>query len=123
MHHVGVVEDTDDLTDGVSLADVREELVAQTLTLTGPAHDPSDVDETHRGRNLLGRAEDLGQGGKPVIGHPHNTHIGFDGGEGIVRGEHVIAGEGVEQCRLADVGQAHDSDGESHLTTLERHQR
>ena len=40
-HHVG---------DGIGLADVGEELVAQAFTLGGARHQAGDVDELHGGR-------------------------------------------------------------------------
>ncbi len=46
-HHVG---------DGIGLADVGEELVAQTFTLGGARHQAGDVDEFHGGRDARARA-------------------------------------------------------------------
>ena len=54
VHHIGIIEHADHLADGVGLADVGQELVAEPLALTGTAHDACDVDETHGGGNLLG---------------------------------------------------------------------
>ena len=42
--------------DGVDLADVAEELVAEALALAGAAHQAGDVDELERGRDHLARA-------------------------------------------------------------------
>ena len=47
-----------------------EELVAQPLALRGPADQPGDVDEAHRGRHDPGRVVQLGQLGQPRIGDP-----------------------------------------------------
>src|SRR5690606_27240031 len=50
-----VLEGADDLADRVGLADVREELVPQALTLGGTAHDAGDVDEVDGGGENLDR--------------------------------------------------------------------
>ena len=47
---VGVIEHADDLGDGLGLADVGEELVAQAFALRRALHDPGDVHEGHRRR-------------------------------------------------------------------------
>jgi hypothetical protein len=109
---VGVVEDADDLADGVGLADVGEELVAQSLAFGGALHDAGDVDEADGGRHLPCGVEDLGQPAQPRIGHADDTDVRLDGGERVVRGQHVVLRQGVEHRGLADVGQADDADGE-----------
>ena len=48
-------------------------------------------------------------------GTPTTPTFGLDRRERVVRREHVVLGQGVEQGRLADVGQADDSDGEASL--------
>ena len=77
---------------------------------TRPAMSTND---TGAGSDLL-RAEDLGQLVQPRVGQPDHADVGLDGGERVVRGEHVVLGQRVEQGALADVGQADDADGETH---------
>ena len=111
---VAVLERADHLADRVGLADVGEELVAQALALGRAAHDAGDVDERHRrGQDPLG-AEDLGEPLQPRVRQRDDADVGLDRRERVVRGEHVVLGQGVEQRGLADVGQADDSDSESH---------
>ena len=108
------VEAAHDLRDRVGLADVREELVAEPLALGGAAHDAGDVDERHGGgQDALG-AEDAGERLEPRVGQVHHADVRFDRREGVVRREHLVLGERVEQGGLADVGQADDADSESH---------
>ena len=114
VHDVVVGEATDDLGDRVGLADVREELVAEPLTLAGAAHDAGDVDERDRGGKDPLRTEHLGELLEPRIGQVHHADVRLDRRERIVRGEHVVLGQSVEQGRLADVGETDDSDGKSH---------
>ncbi len=68
---------------------------------------------TVAGTTALG-VEQLGQHGQPRIGHADHADVGLDGGERVVGRQHVVAGQGVEQGRLARVGQPDDADGESH---------
>ncbi|GHG70784.1 hypothetical protein GCM10018980_65770 [Streptomyces capoamus] len=120
MDDVLVLEGADDLADRVGLADVREELVAQALTLGGAAHDAGDVDEVDRGRKDALRLEDRGQLCEAAVGHADHADVRLDRGERVVGREHVVLGQGVEQGRLADIGQADDSDRERHVATSRR---
>ncbi len=112
-----VLEGADDLADRVGLADVREELVAQALALGGAAHDAGDVDEVDGRREDALRGEDLGQLGQARVGDAHDAHVRLDRGERVVGRQHVVLGQGVEQGRLADIGQTDDSDRERHVAT------
>ncbi|GAA3220338.1 hypothetical protein GCM10020256_26270 [Streptomyces thermocoprophilus] len=112
-----VLEGADDLADRVGLTDVREELVAQALTLGGAAHDARDVDEVDRRREDALRAEDLRQLGQPGVGDADDADVRLDGGERVVGRQHVVLGQGVEQGRLADIRQTDDSDRERHVAT------
>src|SRR5918997_435188 len=114
VHHVGVGEHPDHLADRVTLADVGQELVAQPRSLRGAADDAGDVHERHRRRDDLLRAEDLRELVQPRVGHAHHADVRLDGGERVVRREDVVLGQGVEEGRLADIGQADDPDGETH---------
>ena len=109
-----VVERADDLADRVGLADVREELVAQALALGRALDDAGDVDERHGRREDLLRAEDLGEHVQPRVRDPDDADVGLDRRERVVRREHVVLGQRVEQRGLADVGEADDPDGEAH---------
>ncbi len=58
MGDVGILKAAHHMGDRVDLADIGEELVAETLALRGAAHEPGDVDEGEAGRDDLGRAGD-----------------------------------------------------------------
>lgn len=115
MGDVFVAEDPGDLTDRCCFTDVGQELVAQALTLRGATHDAGDVDELNCGGQDLGRAEYFGQLAKAIIGHCHHADIWLDRGEGIVRREYVVLGQGVEERRLACIGKSDDADCECHV--------
>ena len=117
MHNVGVAEEAHNLADGIRLADVRQELVAQALALASARHQAGDVDELDRGRDDFGGVVDFGQLLQAVVGHGHDADVGLDGGEGVVGCQAALVREGREQRGLADVGQAHDTDGKRHAET------
>ena len=117
VHHVRVAEEAHHFADGVRLADVRKELVAQTLALAGAGDQAGDVDELHRCRHDARRVVNGGQGVQPRVGHGDHAHVGLDGGERVVGREAALVREGREQRGLADVGQAHDTDGKRHAET------
>ena len=109
MHNVGVGEGARHLANGVGLANVRKELVTQALTLRRTTHNTRDINERNgRGNNAL-RTEDLGELVQTCIGKRNDTHIRFDGCEGIVRSQNGRAGQSIKQSGLANVGQAGDT--------------
>ena len=108
-HHVcdvGVVEATHHLHDRVGLADVRQELVAQPFALRRTFDEAGDIDELHgRGDDVpRRRIHDGGDARQAWIGHFHNSDVGLDGTERVVRGVGLCRCQRVEQRRLSDVG-------------------
>ena len=83
---VVVFKAADDLHDGVHLADVAQELVAEPFSLACALHEAGDIDELNDcGDELLGMGN-LGKSGEPGIGHNHDALVGVDGAKRIVRG-------------------------------------
>ena len=110
MDDVVVVEAAHDMDDGVALADVAEELVAEAGTLTCALDEAGDVYELHDSGGLLVGLPDLSQLIQPLVRHGHDAAVGLDGAEGVVCSLRVLGGgDGVEQSGLADVGQADDT--------------
>ena len=112
---VGVHEHPRDLADRVGLADVGEERVAHPLALARAADDAGDVDEADGRRDGALGGEQVAQHPEPRVRHADDADVGLDRGERVVRREDVVAGQRVEEGRLAGVGQADDADGESHV--------
>ena len=52
--------------------------------------------------------------GEPLVRDPDHADVGLDRRERVVRREHVVLGQRVEEGRLARVGESDDADGESH---------
>ena len=118
MNDVVVLEAAHDVRDGVALADVGEELVAEAFALARAGDETGDVDEFHdRGHDALG-LDDFRQGRKARIRHFDDARVRFDRAEGIVfRGDARLR-ECIENGRLADVGQADDATLQTHNLVL-----
>ena len=80
-----VLEAAQDVDDGIDLADVGEELVAEALAFRGAAHQAGDIDEFQAGGDGLDRLADLGQYMKARVGHADAADVRFDGAERVVR--------------------------------------
>ena len=121
MDDVLILKTAHHVHDGVHLADVREELVAQPLAPAGALDQTRDVHKFHRRRrDLLGLIHP-GQLVKPLVRHRHHAGVGLDGAEGIVGRLRARARDGVEQRALAYVGESHDS--QLHLCPLPQYMR
>ena len=109
MDDLAVIKAAHHMDDGIHLANMGKELVAQALALGGPLHQPRDIHELDdRGSHLIGGVH-LTQLIQPGIRYRHDAHIRFDGAEGIVGSPSAAAGQGVEYGALANIRQADDS--------------
>ena len=113
LHHmddVVIVKAAHHMHNGVALADVAQELVAQTRALTGTLHKACDIHEFHDGRGLFIGLPDLGQLVQTLVRHGHDAAVRLDGAEGIVCSFCILGGgDGIEQSGLADIRQADDT--------------
>ncbi len=114
MDHVRVVEAAHDVDDGVGLADVRQELVAQPLALRRAGDEARDVDELDGRREGLLASGEGREAVQPRVRHADDAHVGLDGAERVVGRLGARVREGVEERGLADVGQTDDADAEGH---------
>ena len=115
VHHVQdvvVVEAADDVHDRVRLADVGEELVAESLALGRALDESGDVHELDGGGHGALRADDARQLVESRIGEVHPADVRVLGRERIVGGEDARAGERIEERRLANVRKADDAESE-----------
>ena len=92
--------------DGVDLADVGEELVAETLALAGTLDEPADVDDLDRGVDDVLRLRHRGEPIEPVVGDLGDADVRILRGERVRGGERTTAGECVVERTLARVGEA-----------------
>ena len=109
VHHFRVLEAAHHVGDGVGLADVGEELVAQAFALRRAGDETGDVDEFDHCRHHLLRLLDAGDDLQPLVGHRDDADVRLDGAERIVLRRDAGLGERVEESGLADVRQADDA--------------
>src|SRR5690606_12350609 len=114
VHDIAVFEAAHDVGDGVGLADVGEELVAQTFTLGGSRHQAGDIDKLHGGGEDALRLHDLRQHVQAGVGHGHQAGVRLDGAEGEVLGCDASLGQRIEKCGLADVGKTDNAAFDTH---------
>ena len=79
--HVGIVEAAQHVDDGVDLADVAEELVAEPFARGGAAHQAGDVDELELRRDDLRRLGDARRALQPLVRHGDAADVRLDGAE------------------------------------------
>ena len=115
VNDIAVFKAAQHIGDGIGLADIGEELVAQPFALRCAFHQARNIHKAHARRQNVRRLADGRQLFQPRIGHRHLAHIGLDGAErevGRLRGGG--AGECIEKCRLADIRQADNAHLEAH---------
>src|SRR3546814_18977614 len=78
---VVVLETAQDVDDRVDLADIAEELVAQSFALRRAAHQSRDIDEGELGRDDLLAARDRGELVEPVVGARDIADVRLDRAE------------------------------------------
>ena len=118
VHHVVIDEAAHDVRDGIGLADVRQELVAQALALGRAGDQARDVDELDGGGKDTLRARDRRQRRESWIGYLDDADVGFDGTERVILSRDAGLGQGIKQRGLADVGQAYYAAFDAHLTSF-----
>ena len=103
VHHVFILVAADDVQDGVDVAQVAQELVAQPFALRRAAHQAGDVDQLKNGRDDLLRLDVAVDRRQPRIGNRHRADVRLDRAERIVLAGDARRRERVEQRALADV--------------------
>jgi hypothetical protein len=110
---IGILKAAHDLDDGIDLADVAEELVAEPFTGAGAFDESGDVHKLDGGRHeLLGTGE-LAQGREARIRHRDDAHIRVDGTKWVIGSLRLLRlGDGIKERGFADVGKTDDACGE-----------
>ena len=106
MDDVVVIEAAHDMDDGIALADVAEELVAEAGTLACALDEAGDVHEFDDRRGELFGMVLVSEPFQPGVGDGDNADVGVDGAESVVIGGNAGVGDGVEEGGLADVRQS-----------------
>lgn len=111
MDNLGVIESTDDLEDTVDGTDVRQESVAETSTGRSTGGQTGNVDAGQERRDPGSGLVDVGEPVEALVGDGDTSLLGVDGRVREVGGlAEVRLREGVEERRLADVGETDDTD-------------
>ena len=97
------------MDDGVALADVAQELIAQSLSFGCAFHESGNVDYLARGGHDAPRMHELGQLVEALVGHGDHAQIGFYRTERKVCRLRLGTRQAVEKCGLAHVGESHDA--------------
>ncbi len=116
MGDIIIFEAAQDMSDGIDLADVGQELVAEALAPGCAFHQTGDINEGHPRRYRPFRFGDGGQFFEPGIRDRDLTDVGLDRAERKVR--RLRGGrprKRVEQCRFSDIGQPDNTGSEAHL--------
>ena len=110
--HVGdvfVLKAAHNVHNGVHLADVGQELIAQSLALGRAAHQTGDIDKLDDGRGDLFGIIHLGQHIQPLVRNRHHAGIGLYRTKRIVGRLRSCLGNGIEQRAFADIRQSHNA--------------
>ena len=110
MDHVRILVRADDMDDRVGLADVREELVAETLALVRAGDEAGDVVKRDRVGHDLRGPHDLRDRVEARVHDGHDCHIRLDRRERVVRGFRGGSRQRREQRGLAGVRHPDDPD-------------
>ena len=116
MSDIIIIETAEHMDDGIRLADISQELIAEALTLRGPLHEPGDVDDLHRSRDHRPGVAELHEASQTIIGHRDHTHIRFNSTEREISRLCLRIAKTVKESGLADIGQPHDTALQGHNT-------
>ena len=78
VYDIIIVEAAEDMDNRVRLADIRQELVAQTFALACPFHETGDINDFDRRRDDAFGMYQFGEAVQPFVGDGDDTHVRFD---------------------------------------------
>ena len=97
MHDAVVVEAAEHMDDGVALAYVGQELVAQALTLAGTFHEARNIDDVADSRHDATRVHKFGKLGQSFVRHGDLSELSINGAEGEIGSLSFRAREAIEE--------------------------
>ena len=84
VNHIVIIKTAHNVCNGVGLADVGEELIAQAFTFRGACDQTRNVDEFDGGGLHALWIDDCGQSIHAWVWDFNHAHIGLDGAEWVV---------------------------------------
>ncbi|CDC61050.1 uDP-N-acetylglucosamine enolpyruvyl transferase [Clostridium sp. CAG:448] len=109
MDDVRILKAAYNVQNGVYLADMRKKFIPEPFTLGGAADQSRNVDKFDNGRGEFFRIVHLCQDIQTVVRYRNNTHVRFNGAEGVIGGFRTGAGQCVEQGAFSHVGKPDDT--------------
>ena len=109
MDDIIIFKRTNNVYNGITLADVGQKLVAKPFALTGACYETGDVDERHRRWDDLFGAVELCECFQALIRDRYDTCIWLDCRKWIVSRKNIIVRQRVEEGRLANIWQSDDA--------------
>ena len=84
VHDTVVVEATEHVNDGVTLADVGKELIAQAFALAGTFHETGNVDDVANCRHDSTWVHEFGKFGQSFVRNGDLSQLSINGAEGEI---------------------------------------
>ena len=105
-----ILKATDDVYNGVHLADVCKELIAKSLSLGGALDKSRDVHEFNGGGGELVGMMHVRQEIQALIGNGDNAYVWLDGAKGVICRFCPRIGQRVKQRAFSDVRKSYDTE-------------
>ena len=118
VRYIVIFKTAHDVHDRMTFADVRQKLVTKSLSLGRAGYKPGNVDKLHRRSNDLQRFDDRRNDAKTRIRHRHYPDVRLNRAKRVILGRDSGRCQGIEQGRLANVGQTDDATLDCHLVFL-----
>ena len=96
MYYVRIAKSSNHLGYGISLTNIRKELITQSLSLRGSFDDARNVNKGNGSGNDFFRREDFRKTIQSRIRKIYHSDVWFDGGEGIVGGQYRVFGQSIK---------------------------
>src|SRR5690348_3540424 len=113
MMDIGALKTAHDLHNSVDLANVTEELVAESFARARASDQSGNIDKLDRRRDDFLRMRHLCQDIEPRVGNDHNADVWVDGAEGIILCRRFVrSGDGIKKRGFPNVRQADNSSAE-----------
>jgi hypothetical protein len=107
VNYVSVVKATQNMQDGIALADIRKELIAKAFTPASTLNQTSYVNNVDGGRDgALGMAY-FGEDLQTAVRNIGGTQIGLDSAEGEVGTLGLAAAHAVEESGFTHIRKAY----------------
>jgi hypothetical protein len=105
MNHITILKQSHHMGNCIHIANMTQKLVAQSLPLTGTAHQTGNIDKFKAGRHYTTGFFHIRQNLQTIIRHRYDPGIGFNRAKGEVCSFGAATAQSIEQSGFADVGQ------------------